>query len=236
MINKVSTRFQVYEGVRISEIQHGTNGDMSSWFWISGSTNIADLLTRSASVEFIQPDTEWWNGPDFLYTPESEWNIRTYAQCAQKNVPGLKTVNTVYCTPPSIHWIPYERFSKLKNLYWMIARLLSSARAVSFKGGKLCNVEVQCFQEAKILVIKDVQSTMIDLLGGPKKSRYKSLFPSKDDQGIWIVGGLCARFNPISLENKPQILLLGALSVLLYWFRPMRLVNASMFRYTILIC
>ena len=59
MINKVSTRFQVYEGVRISEIQHGTNGDMSSWFWISGSTNIADLLTRSASVDFIQPGTEW---------------------------------------------------------------------------------------------------------------------------------------------------------------------------------
>lgn len=31
MINKTSTRFRVYEGVRIGEIQAATNGDMSCW-------------------------------------------------------------------------------------------------------------------------------------------------------------------------------------------------------------
>ena len=34
MLNKVSTRLKVYEGVRVGEIHSATNGDMSSWSWI----------------------------------------------------------------------------------------------------------------------------------------------------------------------------------------------------------
>jgi hypothetical protein len=45
MINKTSTRFRVYEGVRVGEIQAATNGDLSCWAWKSGAENIADWLT-----------------------------------------------------------------------------------------------------------------------------------------------------------------------------------------------
>ena len=41
MLNKVSTRFKIYEGVRIGEIQQAT-GDMSDWHWICGSSNTSD--------------------------------------------------------------------------------------------------------------------------------------------------------------------------------------------------
>ena len=40
MINKTSTRFKLYEGIRIGEI------DVSSRTWISGHSNTADWLTR----------------------------------------------------------------------------------------------------------------------------------------------------------------------------------------------
>ena len=46
MINKTSTRFKVYEGVRLGEVQAATEGDMSCWAWMSGKENIADWLTR----------------------------------------------------------------------------------------------------------------------------------------------------------------------------------------------
>ena len=46
MIHKTSTRFKVYEGVRIGEIQAATDGDLSSWAWISSENNTADWLTR----------------------------------------------------------------------------------------------------------------------------------------------------------------------------------------------
>ena len=46
MINKTSTRFKLFEGVIIGEIQAATNGDVSSRAWISGHNNTADWLTR----------------------------------------------------------------------------------------------------------------------------------------------------------------------------------------------
>lgn len=36
MINKLSHRFHVYEGVRIGEVQSATDGDMSDWVWMEG--------------------------------------------------------------------------------------------------------------------------------------------------------------------------------------------------------
>ena len=51
MVNKTSTRFKVYEGVRLGEIQAATNGDMSCWAWVSGKDNIADWLTRGRSPQ-----------------------------------------------------------------------------------------------------------------------------------------------------------------------------------------
>ena len=42
MIHKTSTRFKVYEGVRIGEIQAATDGDLSSWALISGEDNTAE--------------------------------------------------------------------------------------------------------------------------------------------------------------------------------------------------
>lgn len=46
MINKCSTRFRIYEGVRVGEVQAATRGDMSCWKWVSGGLNISDWLTR----------------------------------------------------------------------------------------------------------------------------------------------------------------------------------------------
>ena len=46
MLHKTSTRFQIYEGSRVGEIQAATKGNLSEWAWIPGDNNIADCLTR----------------------------------------------------------------------------------------------------------------------------------------------------------------------------------------------
>ena len=66
MIHKTSTRFKVYEGVRIGEIQAATDGDLSSWAWISGEDNTADWLTRGRLPDQLGEDSHWWNGPPIL--------------------------------------------------------------------------------------------------------------------------------------------------------------------------
>ena len=63
MLNRKSTRFKLYEGIRIGEIQNDTDGDMTSWKWIKGADNTADWLTRGKPARNIGPDSEWWSGP-----------------------------------------------------------------------------------------------------------------------------------------------------------------------------
>jgi hypothetical protein len=50
-IHKTSTRFKVYEGVRIGEIQAATGGNLTCWAWMSGQRNTADWLTRGRAPE-----------------------------------------------------------------------------------------------------------------------------------------------------------------------------------------
>ena len=57
MINKISTRFKVYKGVRIGEIQAATDGDLSSWAWISGEDNMADWLTGGRIPDQLGEDS-----------------------------------------------------------------------------------------------------------------------------------------------------------------------------------
>ena len=72
MLHKTSTRFQLYEGVRIGEIQAATNGDLSCWAWLSGKSNIADWLTRGKDPSDLGEMSEWFTGPAFLSKPMEE--------------------------------------------------------------------------------------------------------------------------------------------------------------------
>ena len=80
MLNKLSTRFKVYEGVRIGEVQAATGGNMSSWYWIKGCRNSADSVTRGLHPEMINLKSEWWTGPEFLYSPIEQWNLKSYTE------------------------------------------------------------------------------------------------------------------------------------------------------------
>jgi hypothetical protein len=58
MINKTSTRFKVYEGVRLGEIQAATDGNMSCWARISGKNNTADWLTRGRFPQELNEESQ----------------------------------------------------------------------------------------------------------------------------------------------------------------------------------
>ena len=69
MLHNLSTRFKVYEGVRVGEIQSATNGDMGCWGWVPGKLNVADWATRCHSPQELGPDSIWYRGPDFFVSP-----------------------------------------------------------------------------------------------------------------------------------------------------------------------
>ena len=201
MMNKKSTRFKLYEGVRIGELQTATDGDMSSWFWVKGGENTADWLTRGKSIDMIGPDSEWWRGPDFLYQPEDEWTIRANKD-TEELLPGEKKAvyTTTVSTPDQL--IQYESFSSLKRLIWTVARVTMAIKSGHFYS-LLAPVSAEDLRQAQLTIIKDVQQSMEDELR--KKGKYSRLHPIKTEEGVWIVGSRLIRNNPMtSIKTHTQ--------------------------------
>lgn len=202
MMNKKSTRFKLYEGVRIGELQTATDGDMSSWFWVKGEENTADWLTRGKSIDKIGPASEWWRGPNFLYQPEEEWGIRANKDSGELLPGEKKAVYATTVTTPD-HFIQYENFSSLKRLIWTVARV-----RMAVKSGHFCNllapVSAEDLRAAQLILIRDVQHSIEDELQ-KKKGKYSQLHPVKTEDGVWIVGSRLIRHNPMtSIKTHTQ--------------------------------
>lgn len=57
VIQKDSYGYQTFFANRIGEIQKA--GPVEDWRWIEGSLNISDIITRGASPEELDEDSEW---------------------------------------------------------------------------------------------------------------------------------------------------------------------------------
>ena len=67
MLNKDSYGFHTHAALRVGEIQQATNPSM--WFWVDGSLNIANWITRGKKPNEIMKEITWQNGPDFFNYP-----------------------------------------------------------------------------------------------------------------------------------------------------------------------
>ena len=125
MLNKTSTRFKVYEGVRVGEIQAATEGDMSCWAWMSGKDNTADWLTRGRAPNDLHDASHWWTGPPVLSRPIEEWGLKFGLQ-SKDVLPGEKKISTstnvARGNEASTQLIDYKRYSDISQVKWVVAR------------------------------------------------------------------------------------------------------------------
>ena len=203
MIHKTSTRFKLYEGSRIGEIQNATNGDLSEWAWLPGESNIADCVTRGLDPDKINEKSEWWHGPPMLYTDFEEWNVKFAAQEDVK-VPGEKTTCLSNQTEVKKEFIiDYDRFRDILKLRMVLARVLAIAKFKSFTGGKSEFLSPELLRLANSLLIKEAQGDMSKTLS----CQYKCLNPKTSQEGLIVIGSRMSKFNPMTLDGKEQILL-----------------------------
>ncbi|CAB3998608.1 Hypothetical predicted protein [Paramuricea clavata] len=210
MIHKTSTRFKVYEGVRIGEIQAATEGDLTCWAWMSGQHNTADWLTHGRAPEELNNDSHWWNGPPILYRPIEEWGLKFNPK--KEPLPGEKKVHVV-AAAASVEalLIDYERFSSINKAIWVVARLLNIAKK-SFKGGRTLSISVKQLQEAENFIVKEVQKSFESELTktdrkGRKGGRFACFNPVQDESGLWVVGQRLKNKNPMTVDSSLQKLL-----------------------------
>lgn len=209
MLQRVATRFKMYEGVRVGEIQAATNGDMSSWFWVSGKSNIADWVTRPKPLAELHQGSEWWRGPSFLYLDEESWDIRSSKSYASEHVheESLSLVATnSNKKAPDEPIVDYSQYSNAGKLVWVVARILGALQAKSFKGGQTKYITPDVLDQTKTILAKDAQKSITSELQSTNNGKYKQLKPTKDREGLWVIGERVLQHNPLS-TCRPQILL-----------------------------
>ena len=211
---KVASRFQVFEGVRIGEIQAAMKGDMTEWAWIAGSSNAADLATRPQPPSALGPESVWQRGPDFLYLPESQWPIKRNPRINEsEQSPGEKAFcNKVSVCP--VHDVTHSslfsesltRTSSTETTVGAVARILVALRAKSFNaqrssGGATPEIRSQAFR----LALQEAQCS-VWTTEKQVRDQFRQIRPVLDN-GLWTVGSRDPRKLILSTDHLPQVLL-----------------------------
>lgn len=85
-IKAESARWKTFVANRVSEIQTLTN--TNDWNHVKSGENPADLLSRGTLPSTLEFNTLWWNGPQFLLSDKSEWNIQ---ECSlESDIPEIR--------------------------------------------------------------------------------------------------------------------------------------------------
>ena len=182
---------------------------MEEWAWMPGNQNTADWLTRGKDPNDIGPDSTWWNGPDMFYKPFPQWELKFGKQNDDK-LPGEKTCMVTKSSAVRELPLILERFISAGSARLVLARVLSMLRRKSFSGGQTKYLTPDLIRHAESLLVKSAQ-TEIRLQqsqdSGTEKSRYRSLNPMMGPEGVWVIGARLVRFNPMTSDDNPQILL-----------------------------
>ena len=190
MLHRLSTRFKVYEGVRIGEIQSATEGDLSCWGWIPGKLNIADWVTRFHSPNDLGPESQWFCGPDFLKKPFDCWNVK-FGPSLSGQLPGEKgsikvDISSNYlANRPCLIGPSLTRCSKVSIICGALARIMGAIRAKSFRGGNL--VTVSNLAEAENFLIKDAQYEFTNV-----KKTIQNLNTSQSERNLGYWNSHCS--------------------------------------------
>ena len=93
---------------------------MESWYWIEGSVNIADWITRGKEPKELGSESLWQNGPDFMKHPIDSWPVRN-AVCTGI-LPKEKKIGAVYGVQTICSEINIHRYSKYRKLIQVTVR------------------------------------------------------------------------------------------------------------------
>ena len=195
MLQKTSSRFKVYEGVRVGEIQAATSGHMTEWAWIPGHHNTADLLTRGCLPKDMSTTSEWFQGPAMFKLPFDNWEIK-FTSNVSGPLPGEKRLISSHAaaSKSSDDLIDYTKFGSLTKLLRVVSRVLLVIRHKSFLAGRASEITPQIMNDAEMVLVQQAQ-TSVDMT----KADFHRLNPAKRSDGVWVVGASrLANYNPMS--------------------------------------
>ena len=165
MINKDSYGFKTFAAIRIGEIQNSTN--IQDWYWIEGSNNIADWVTRKKHPVDISELSIWQKGPEFMKQNIDHWCINS--TILQEDLPGeikIVSIALIHENCMLAKAIDINRYSKYRMLIQVTARILQVMQDMPKHSLKniFAYPSVVTLKMAENIWVKDAQQTILHKL------------------------------------------------------------------------
>ena len=194
--------YKAFVSCRVSEIQ--ANSNPADWYHCPTSMNVADDLTKGISAK--DANGRWFNGPDFLRSPESLWPMETSVPDKKEIDKERRKVEIVCPVAVARPIFDPKIFSKWKRVIRVtsyVRRFIQNCRnkCAQSQGnqqpetGPLTGPELETAED---YWLKQMQSSITTRL---PKGDFKSLSPYKDSKDIVRVGG---RVDPTLVSYDDQ--------------------------------
>ncbi|KRX55053.1 hypothetical protein T09_9316 [Trichinella sp. T9] len=173
--------------------------------YVPTADNPADRLSRGCTLERLLKDHLWWNGPDCLRQPESEWprlSVVVSPEEARGTDPERRTAVALTTTLPAqglqmvIDPTRYSRMDKLLRVTAYCWRWVDQARRPRGERRGNSSLTLLELQEAEKKWVREVQAGafLIHRIGSGSTEWLKirqiaSLSPFMDMEGLLRVGG-----------------------------------------------
>ncbi|KRY41071.1 hypothetical protein T03_8584, partial [Trichinella britovi] len=158
-------KWKTFVANRVQEII--TLTELIQWRYVPTADNPADRLSRGCTLERLLKDHLWWNGPDWLQQPESEWprlSVVVSPEEARGTDPERRTTVVLTNTFPAqglqmvIDPTRYSRMEKLLRVtayYWRWVDQARRPRGIRRESSSLTLLELQ---EAEKRWVREVQA------------------------------------------------------------------------------
>lgn len=190
-IQRESYGYQTFFANRVGEIQSIT--DIRDWWWIPGSQNIADIITRGASPADLTEDSEWQSGPKFLRLPSRDWPIKSpkdLSTTARENVnrmqkkafvavltrgraKGQDTEQNEQRRPPAgtavQNLVDVKRFSVLSRLVKTVALVWRAAKRLIGHNQVLNSPKWEAVSLDQVVTVKEREDALRDIFLAAQK-------------------------------------------------------------------
>ena len=203
--------FRPFVANRVAE--ETSESDPGQWHHIRTNLNIADIATRGAAAQNLQPESDWINGPDFLKSDKTDWptdDISCSAPLASE-MEMKKKVLRVEVPVPGLDPAAYSSWLRLVRVTAWILQFCHNLRKIDRRSAEVLSVEE--LKQAEKYWIKFAQrdrfGAEIESLSKNRPiargSRIASLDPQLTD-GVLRVGGRIDKAE-LSWETKHPIVL-----------------------------
>ena len=216
----------VFVANRVNEIK--SDGDIVFGYVTSGE-NPADITSRGATFQNLCQDKLWWNGPNWLTEPDTEWpgTLKEFSQRAEidsraelkksdaiqsskvSNVSeNVVTDNSRNSSPFEIKSENYSSFTKLIRVTALVIRFINKLRKTKSVQGQLSSSELKKAENMWVVYIqrKNFCDTHEAIVNGKANNLQKQLGVYIDDEGILRCKGRIDEARISESARRPVLL------------------------------